>query len=76
RGRKCRSATAGVCVRADLRNAARGLMCTVRIPGHCNHNPDTSVLAHYRLAGTCGTATISWHELQAIAACISFGFVA
>ncbi|EBA2668035.1 DUF1364 domain-containing protein, partial [Salmonella enterica] len=21
---------------ADLRKAARGLMCTVRIPGHCN----------------------------------------
>lgn len=37
---------------ADLRKAARGLMCTVRIPGHCNHNPETSVLAHYRLAGT------------------------
>ncbi|EIW9344023.1 TPA: DUF1364 domain-containing protein [Klebsiella pneumoniae] len=40
---------------ANLRKAARGLECTVRIPGHCNGNPETSVLAHYRLAGTCGT---------------------
>ncbi|ENN6738918.1 DUF1364 family protein, partial [Shigella flexneri] len=23
----------------DLRKAARGQMCTVRIPGYCNHNP-------------------------------------
>ena len=35
----------------DLRKAARGQMCTVRIPGYCNHDPETSVLAHYRLAG-------------------------
>ena len=40
----------------DLRKAARSRACTVRIPGVCNHNPETSVLAHYRLAGTCGTA--------------------
>ncbi|EAZ5843291.1 DUF1364 domain-containing protein, partial [Salmonella enterica] len=42
---------------ADLRKAAKDRMCTVRIPGYCNHNPETSVLAHYRLAGTCGIAT-------------------
>ncbi|WP_170709125.1 nuclease domain-containing protein, partial [Escherichia coli] len=36
----------------DLRKAARSRACTVRIPGVCNHNPETSVLAHYRLAGT------------------------
>ncbi len=40
---------------ANLRKEARGRECTVRIPGHCNGNPETSVLAHYRLAGTCGT---------------------
>lgn len=40
---------------ANLRKAARGRKCTVRIPGYCNGNPETSVLAHYRLAGTCGT---------------------
>lgn len=38
-----------------LRNAARGRDCQVRIPGICNFNPETTVLAHYRLAGTCGT---------------------
>ncbi|WIJ58410.1 DUF1364 domain-containing protein [Citrobacter portucalensis] len=40
----------------DLTKQARGRMCTVRIPGICNFNPETSVLAHYRLAGTCGAA--------------------
>jgi len=39
---------------ADLRKAARGIECQVRIPGVCNHNPETSVLAHIRLPGTCG----------------------
>ncbi|ELY5939604.1 DUF1364 domain-containing protein [Cronobacter malonaticus] len=39
---------------ANLRKAARGRECQVRIPGVCNHNPETSVLAHYRMAGTCG----------------------
>lgn len=39
---------------ANLRKSARGRECTVRIPGYCNGNPDTCVLAHYRLAGTCG----------------------
>ena len=40
---------------ANLCKAARGRECQVRIPGYCNGNPETSVLAHYRLAGTCGT---------------------
>ncbi|EGD9624958.1 DUF1364 domain-containing protein, partial [Shigella flexneri] len=26
----------------DLLKAARGQMCTVRIPGYCNHDPETS----------------------------------
>ena len=42
---------------ADLRKAARGRECQVRIPGICNGNPETSVLAHIRLAGLCGTGT-------------------
>ena len=54
----------------DLRKAARGLMCTVRIPGYCNHNSETSVLAYYRLTGTCGTATKP-HDMQAAIACNS-----
>ncbi|MDF7681213.1 DUF1364 domain-containing protein [Enterobacteriaceae bacterium ESL0689] len=52
----------------NLRNAARGRECTVRIPGTCNHNPETSVLAHYRLAGTCGIACKP-DDLQAAIAC-------
>jgi len=39
----------------NLRKAAQGRECTIRIPGICNHNPETSCLAHYRLTGTCGT---------------------
>ncbi|WPR95572.1 DUF1364 domain-containing protein [Klebsiella aerogenes] len=41
--------------KVDLRKSARGRECQVRIPGVCNGNPETSILAHYRLAGTCGT---------------------
>lgn len=37
------------------RKDARGKPCMVRIPGICNGNPETTVLAHYRLAGYCGT---------------------
>jgi hypothetical protein len=34
--------------------AARGRDCQVRLPG-CLNDTQTTVLAHYRLAGTCGT---------------------
>lgn len=37
-----------------LREAARGQRCMIRIPHICNFNPATTVLCHYRLAGTCG----------------------
>jgi hypothetical protein len=40
---------------SKLRDAARGQECCVRIPGICNFNKETTVLAHYRLSGTCGT---------------------
>ena len=52
---------------ANLRNAARGRECQVRIPGICNFNAETSVLAHYRLAGTCGTGCKPDDEQGAIA---------
>ena len=38
----------------DYRKAAQGKPCMVRLPG-CNGRRDTTVLAHYRLAGYCGT---------------------
>lgn len=39
-----------------LRDAARGRDCQVRIPGICNFTAETTILAHYRLSGTCGTS--------------------
>jgi len=36
-----------------LTKAANGRDCQVRLPG-CPNNTETTVLAHYRLAGTCG----------------------
>ncbi|EPH7219888.1 DUF1364 domain-containing protein [Serratia ureilytica] len=41
---------------SKLTKEARGRECQVRIPGVCNFNPETTALAHYRLAGTSGTA--------------------
>lgn len=41
----------------NLRRLARGQACLVRIPGHCNRNRSTTVLAHYRLAGYSGIGT-------------------
>ena len=42
-------------MKINLRKAARGRECTIRIPGVCNFNPESSVLTHYRLGGLCGT---------------------
>ncbi|MBA7975404.1 DUF1364 domain-containing protein [Citrobacter freundii] len=52
----------------DLTKQARGRMCTVRIPGICNFNPETSVLAHYRMSDTCGMG-IKPHDMQGAIAC-------
>jgi len=38
----------------NLRNLARGQECQVRVPGVCNRDPATTVLAHFRMPGTCG----------------------
>ena len=38
----------------NLRKEARGRPCYVRLPG-CTGGGDDTVLAHYRLAGYCGT---------------------
>lgn len=37
-----------------LRNSARGQDCMVRIPGVCNFNPETTVLAHVGEGGGMG----------------------
>lgn len=54
----------------DLRKLARGKPCQVRIPGICNGNHETTVLAHYRLAGTCG-AGMKPDDWQAAWSCSS-----
>lgn len=38
----------------DLRKYAKGKPCLVRVPGWCNNEPETTVLAHYRLIGYSG----------------------
>ena len=40
---------------SKITESARGEPCLVRLPGVCNRNPETVVLAHYRLPGYCGT---------------------
>ncbi len=37
----------------NYRKLAKGQPCLIRLPG-CNHNPETTVTAHYRLAGYAG----------------------
>ena len=37
---------------SKLRDAARGQICQIRIPGLCSHNPEETVLAHFRM--DCG----------------------
>ncbi len=34
-----------------LRDSARNRDCTLRLPGHCNRDPSTSVLAHLPYGG-------------------------
>lgn len=51
-----------------LTKAARGRECQIRIPGVCNGNPETTVLAHYRMAGTCGMG-MKPNDLQGAWAC-------
>lgn len=38
----------------NLRKAARGRDCQIRLEGVCNFNPETTVLAHIRMAGITG----------------------
>jgi hypothetical protein len=40
----------------DLRQEARGRPCQVRLPGICNGDEFSTVLAHLRLAGVTGMA--------------------
>lgn len=54
-----------------LTRAARGRECQVRVPGICNGNPETTVLAHFRMSGTrCGVG-LKPNDLQGAWACSS-----
>lgn len=55
----------------DLRKAARGRPCMVRLYGICNGNPETTVLAHYRMIGVSGTGQKppDWLAAWACSAC-------
>lgn len=52
-------------VAKDLRTYARGKECMVRIPGVCNFDPATTVLAHPRLAGLTGVGMKAPDEIGA-----------
>lgn len=53
---------------SKIRESARGQQCQIRLAGVCNHNPETVVLAHYRMAGTCGMG-MKPNDIQAAYAC-------
>lgn len=38
-------------VSPKLRKSARGRDCTLNVPGHCNFNPETTVLVHLQFEG-------------------------
>lgn len=51
-----------------IRKSAQGKQCEVRIPGVCNHNPETTVCAHIRQNGLCGVG-VKPHDLMTVRAC-------
>jgi hypothetical protein len=57
-------------VSQKLRQFARGQECTLKIDGICNHNPETTVLAHLRMFGWAGVAEKP-HDFLAVHACSS-----
>ncbi len=52
----------------SLRKLAKGQECLVRIPGYCNHNPETTVLCHIRRGGVAGIGQKPV-DLSAVIAC-------
>jgi hypothetical protein len=53
----------------NLRKAARGKPCQIRIPYICNGDPDTTVLAHYRLSAGIGLKPADSQGAWACSAC-------
>jgi hypothetical protein len=53
----------------DLRKRARGEECMVRVPGICNHNQETTVLAHFRQSAGMGRKPHDFIGAWACSAC-------
>lgn len=54
-------------VSSKLRNSARGQKCTLCIPGICNNDPETTVLAH--LASETKAMGTKSHDFFAVFSC-------
>lgn len=58
----------------NLRQLAKGRDCQIRLPGICNRNPETVVLAHFRMIGISGMGKKSpdWCGAWACSDCHSY----
>lgn len=54
-----------------ITKSAQGQDCQVRIPGVCNHNPETTVLAHLN-GGGMGMKAPDWQGAYCCSACHSW----
>jgi hypothetical protein len=57
---------------SKLTKAARGMPCTIRVPGFCNANPETTVACHYRsvsLGAGMGIKTPDWLSAHGCSGC-------
>lgn len=59
---------------SKLREAARNQACLVRLPEICNHDRETTVLAHFRMPGMSGMSYKSpdWLGAFACSACHAY----
>ena len=53
---------------SKIRKSARGEECQVRIPGVCNHNPETTIFAH-KGGGGIGMKSNDIHGAYCCSAC-------
>ena len=53
----------------QARKAAQGMPCMIRLPNVCNGDPETTVLAHYRLSNYCGAGLKPDDEIFGAWAC-------
>ncbi len=52
-----------------LRNSAEGQECQIRVPGYCNGNTETTILAHVGKGGGVGQKCDDIHATFACSAC-------